>query len=270
MAQALAAQAGDTIALSSGVFRVSLRFGNSGTADRPIVVAGTDSTTVLMPQPGLGILYISGQHSIRVSGVVFDSSNASGTKVENGSTDIVFDGCVFRNNALDGLEITDSDVRAAHCTFVRNGRAGITVNGDGSGAHTVVLDNVLSAHNVKEGMAVTAAPVSVTRATVSDNDSCGIGVTTPAGTVRIVLSIVSFNAGAGIAGLWSASAAQLSFDSLDVYSNLAAFDLSPVVSPQYFAWDPMFANRDLDDYAVGAASEIYGMEQQGIVVGYRK
>lgn len=270
MARVFSALPGDTIALTAGTFRVSLRFGYSGSTSRPIVVTGANGGSVVTAQPGLGILYLSGQHSIHVSGVVFDSSNASGAKVENGSSDILFESCAFLDNSLDGLEITDSDVGAMHCTFVHNGRAGLSVNGDGSGSHAVTLDNVLSAHNTKDGISVTAAPLAITHATISDNGNSGIVLTTPAGEVRVALSILSFNAGAGVAGLWSASTSQLVFDSLDIDSNGTAFSLSPTVSPSYWIADPMFADRNAGDYSIGAASEIDSLQLQGIVVGYRE
>jgi hypothetical protein len=268
-AKIFSASAGDTIVVSPGTYHVSLRFTNNGTADKPIVVLGSDTGSVLRAQPTLGILYISAQHSIRFQHMTFDSSNASGAKIENGCTDIVFSDCAFIDNAFDGLEITDSDVRANHCTFLRNGKAGVRINGDASGSHSVTLDNILAAHNAQEGVSVTAAPVSVTHATISDNDSNGIILTTPAGVVRVALSIISFNAGAGVAGLWDAASAQLLFDSLDVYSNGSAFTLTPPVSSSYFAWDPLFTDRNADDYSTGPASPVDSMELQGIVIGYR-
>jgi hypothetical protein len=32
----------------------------------------------------------------------------------------------------------------------------------------------------------------------------------------------------------------------------------------------MFTNRGAGDYSIGPASEIYNMEQQGIIIGFRK
>jgi len=270
MARALSARAGDTIALAAGTYVVSLRFGSSGTADLPIVLAGTDSTTVVRAQPGLGILYISGQRSIRFSNIVFDSSYASGVKVENGSSDIDFSDCAFRDNALDGLEITDSDVRAARCAFLNNGRNGVRISGDATAGHTAALDNVLSAHNAKEGIAVIATPATVTQATVSDNDSCGISITTPAGAVSVTRSIIAYNAGAAVSGLWDSTVSQVVFDSLDLFLNQQEITLAPASAQQYWTYDPMFANRNACDYSIGPGSEVYLMEQQGIVIGYRK
>jgi hypothetical protein len=264
------ASAGDTIVVAPGVYHVSLRFTNNGTADRPIVVLGRGSGPILRAQPTLGILYLSAQHFIRFKNMTFDSSNASGAKIENGCADIVFSDCAFIDNIIDGLEISDSDVRVSHCTFLQNGKAGVRINGDASGSHTVTLDNALFAHNVQEGLAVIAAPITVSRSTISDNGGNGITITTPAGMVVIKTSILSFNAGDGISGLWDAATAQLSLDSLDIVSNQAALSLNPVVSPEYWTWDPMFADRNTGDYSVGSASEIYRLEQQGVMIGYRK
>jgi hypothetical protein len=265
-----AATAGDTIALAAGTYPVSLRFGNSGTAAHPIVIQGFDSSSIVQAQPGLGILYISGQHSIRFNHVVFDSSFASGVKIENGSSDIVFDGCIFRNNNYDGLEITDSDVRAANCAFLRNTKAGIRISGDATARYAVTADNVLCAHNTQEGVAIIAAPASITHSTISDNGASGIAITSPAGAVRVAASIISFNGGAGVSGQWDSTAAHITFDSLDIFSNQQAFTLIPAVSPVYWIWDPMFADRGTDNYSIGPASEIYRLEQQGIIIGFRR
>jgi hypothetical protein len=269
-AKIFSASAGDTIVVAPGAYHVSLRFANNGTPDKPIVVIGSDSGSVLRAQPTLGILYLSAQHSIRFQRMTFDSSNASGAKIENGCTDIIYSDCVFMDNAFDGLEITDSDVRTSHCMFVRNGKAGIRINGDASGSHLVTVINALLAHNVQDGMTITAAPVDVSHSTISDNGGNGIAITTPAGTVGIRTSIISFNTGDGISGLWDAAAAQLSLDSLDIVSNQAALSLTPAVSPAYWTWDPMFPDRNAGDYSIGSASEIYRLEQQGTVIGYRK
>lgn len=269
-AKIFSASAGDTIVVAPGIYHVSLRFNNSGTADKPIVVLGSDTGSVLRAQPTLGILYISAQHSLRFQYMTFDSSNASGAKIENGSSDIVFSDCAFQDNAFDGLEITDSDVKASHCTFVRNEKAGIVINGDASGSHTVIMENALMAHNVQDGVDVIAAPAAISHSTISDNGGNGITVTTPAGAVTVATSIISFNAGDGISGLWDSTVSQLSFDSLDIDSNRTALSLSPAVSPLYWIWDPMFADRSAGDYSIGAASEIYGLEQQGFVIGYRQ
>jgi hypothetical protein len=265
-----AATAGDTIALAAGTYPVSLRFGNSGTSTRPIVVKGFDSSSVVHAQSGLGILYISGQHSIRFSHVVFDSSYASGVKIENGSSDIVFDGCIFRNNDYDGLEITDSDVRVMNCMFLRNKKAGIRISGDATARYAVTVDNALCAHNTQEGAAIIAAPATITHSTISDNGASGIAITSPADTVRVAASIISFNAGAGISGQWDSNAAHITLDSLDIFSNQQSITLAPALSPVYWTWDPVFADRGADDYSIGPASEIYKMEQQGIVIGFRK
>ena len=265
-----AAIAGDTIAIAAGAYPVSLRFGNSGTSARPIVVKGFDSSSVVHAQPGLGILYISGQHSIRFLHVVFDSSYASGVKIENGSSDIVFDNCTFRNNDYDGLEITDSDVRATNCVFLRNKKAGIRISGDATARYAVTVDNALCAYNTQEGVAIIASPASITHSTISDNVASGIAITSPAGAVRVVVSIISFNSGAGISGQWDSTAAQITLDSLDIFSNQQALTLVPAVSPVYWAWDPMFADRGANDYSIGATSEIYNMEQLGIIIGFRK
>lgn len=268
--KAFAAKPGDTIALSAGVYPVSLRFNNSGTIERPIVIMGTDSSSVVRAQPGQGILYISGQHSLRLSHIVFDSSFASGAKIENGSTDIVFSDCVFLDNMFDGLEITDSDVRAKNCVFLRNKKAGMRISGDATAAHIVTVDNALCAHNTQEGVVIVAAPASITRSTISDNGTSGIAITSPAGAVRVAASIISFNAGAGIYGQWDSTAAQITLDSLDIFSNQQAITLVPVLSPVYWAWDPMFSDRNTDNYSIGVASEIYRLEQQGVVIGFRK
>lgn len=270
MKSIFAAAAGDTIALAAGTYPVSLRFGNSGTAARPIVVKGFDSSSVVQAQPGQGILYISGQHSIRFSHVVFDSSFASGVKIENGSSDIAFDNCIFRNNDYDGLEITDSDVRVTSCAFLRNTKAGIRISGDATARYAVMADNVLCAHNMQEGVAIIAAPASITHSTISDNGASGIAITSPAGAVRVASSIISFNGGAGVSGQWDSTAAHITLDSLDIFSNQQSLTLMPAVSSVYWAWDPMFADRNADDYSIGAASEIYGLEQQGIIIGFRR
>ena len=270
MKSIFAATAGDTIALAVGTYPVSLRFGNSGTAARPIVVRGYDSNAIVQAQPGLGILYISGQHSIRFSQIVFDSSFASGVKIENGSSDIAFDNCIFRNNDYDGLEITDSDVRVTNCMFLRNKKAGIRISGDATARYAVTVDNALCAHNTQEGVVIVAAPASITRSTISDNGGSGVAITTPAGAVRVTATIISFNTGAGISGQWDSTAAHINLDSLDLFSNQQAITLAPVLSPVYWAWDPMFSDRNTDNYSIDAASEIYNMEQQGIVIGFRK
>jgi hypothetical protein len=270
MKTVFAAVAGDTIAIAAGTYPVSLRFGNSGTSAHPIVVKGIDSSSVVHAQPGLGILYISGQHSIRFSHVVFDSSYASGVKIENGSSDIVFDNCTFRNNDYDGLEITDSDVRAANCVFLRNKKAGIRISGDATARHAVTMDNALCAHNTQEGAAIIASPASITHSTISDNGASGIAITSPAGAVRVAASIISFNAGAGISGQWDSTVAHITLDSLDIFSNQQAITLVPALSPAYWAWDPLFTDGGANDYSIGATSEIYRLEQQGIVIGFRR
>ena len=270
MKSIFAATAGDTIALAAGTYPVSLRFGNSGTAARPIVVRGYDSNSIVQAQPGLGILYISGQNSIRFSQIVFDSSFASGVKIENGSSDIAFDNCIFRNNDFDGLEITDSDVRVTNCMFLRNTKAGIRISGDATARYAVTADNVLCAHNLQEGVAIIAAPASLAHSTISDNGASGIAITSPAGAVRVVYSIISFNLGAGVSGQWDSTAARITLDSLDIFSNQQPLVLVPAVSPAYWTGDPMFADRGADNYSIGPASEIYSMEQLGIIIGFRR
>jgi hypothetical protein len=270
MKSIFAATAGDTIALAGGTYPVSLRFGNSGTAARPIVVKGFDSSSVVQAQPGQGILYISGQHSIRFSQIVFDSSFASGVKIENGSSDIAFDNCIFRNNDYDGLEITDSDVRVTNCMFLRNTKAGIRISGDATGRYSVTADNVLCAHNLQEGVAIIAAPASIAHSTISDNGASGIVITSPAGAVRVAASVISFNGGAVVSGQWDSTVAHIALDSLDIFSNQQPLALVPAVSPAYWTGDPMFSDRGADNYSIGPASEIYSMEQLGIIIGYRK
>jgi hypothetical protein len=265
-----AAQPGDTIIIAAGVYHASLRFTAGGTADHPIVVKGFDTSSIIQPEAGDGILFMSGLSSIRFSNIVFDSSLNSGAKVEFGSTDIVFDHCIFRNNQLDGLEIVDSDLRASNCVFRHNGRSGVRASGDASGAHAVTLENVLCAHNADEGISLTAAPITVVRATLSDNDSCGMRITTPAGAVRIAASVISFNAGAAVTGFRDTAASGVSIDSCDIFGNRTEFSLIPAVTPLYWTWDPFFTNRDKDDYSIGAASGVYAMEQQGVVIGYRR
>ena len=71
-AKIFSASAGDTIVVAPGIYHVSLRFNNSGTADKPIVVLGSDTGSVLRAQPTLGILYISAQHSLRFQYMTFD------------------------------------------------------------------------------------------------------------------------------------------------------------------------------------------------------
>jgi hypothetical protein len=264
------AQPGDTIILAAGVYHASLRFTASGTADHPIVVKGFDTSSIIQAKAGNGILFMSGLSSIRFSNIVFDSSFNSGVKVEFGSTDIVFDQCIFRNNQLDGLEIVDSDLRASNCVFRHNSRSGVRSSGDASGAHTVTLENVLCAHNANEGISLTAAPITVVRATLSDNDSCGMSITTPAGAVIVSASIISFNGGAAIRGLWDTAGSSVTIDSCDIFGNQTEFSLIPAVTPLYWTWDPVFTNRDKDDYSIGAASGVYAMEQQGVVIGYRR
>jgi hypothetical protein len=263
------AMPGDTVVLAAGVFPVSLRFGSSGTASRPIVFKGSDSS-VVHAQPGLGILYISGQHSLRFSHLVFDSSFASGVKIENGSSDIAFDNCIFRNNDFDGLEITDSDVRATNCVFLRNKKAGIRISGNATAAYAVAVDNALCAHNAQEGVAVIAAPASIAHSTISDNGASGVAITSPAGAVRVAASIVSFNGAAGISGQWDSTAAHIFLDSLDIFSNQQVITISPTVSSFFWTVDPMFTDRVADIYSIGASGEIYRLEQQGIIIGYRK
>jgi len=269
MNHALNAIAGDTILCAAGTFPVSIRFTNSGTPDNPIVIMGTDSQTVFKPQPGNGILFLSSRHSIHFSRITFDSSFASGAKIEDSSYDIAFSDCIFQNNVSDGLEIVDSDVRIVNCRFLRNALAGIRINGNGSGTPGAVVTNALVAHNTQNGIIVTAAPLTLLQSTISNNGKSGITLTTPAGDVVIKRSIVSFNAGAGLSGLWAAGTANLAVDSLDIFGNDSALSLSPPVAFTTWTSDPLFTDTSNNDYKAGIASEVYALEQQGIIVGYR-
>jgi hypothetical protein len=269
IARVLNATAGDTIVVASGIYPVDLRFGNSGTSSQPIVLRGQDTSSIIRPQPGSGILYIGAQHSLRFSHLVFDSSISSGVKIENNSTDIVFDSCVFRNNQLDGLEAVDSDVLLNYCVCLRNTRAGIRVSGDATGHHTVTVNNALLAHNTQEGASINAAPAAIAHSTISDNGSNGIALTSPAGMVRLATSIISYNAGAAVSGQWDTTFAQIQLDSLDLFSNQQTVTLIPAVTPTFWTWNPLFIDHSAGNYSIGTQSELYTLQQQGIVIGYR-
>jgi hypothetical protein len=267
----LNAAAGDTIIIERGVYPVSLRFNNNGTAAGPIMVMGKDTGTVLnaLP-PDLGIMFLSAKSFIQFKNIVFEKSFGSGAKIENGSHDISFSHCVFRGNAFDGLEITDSDVLATDCVFEGNQKAGVRINGNGTASHAVVMDNVLAAHNTQDGVAIIAAPVSISHSTISDNGGNAISLATPAGRVSVASSVLSFNGGAGISGVWNQAAAQLAFDSLDIFQSQPDTSLNPVVSFSYWSFDPLFADHTAGNYTPTAQSEIYKMETQGIIIGYRR
>ena len=82
-------------------------------------------------------------------------------------------------------------------------------------------------------------------------------------------SIISYNAGAGISGLWESGTTSLSLDSLDIFGNQSELSLNPAFAASYWTWDPIFTDRNADDYSLGAAGALYAMEQAGTVIGYR-
>jgi hypothetical protein len=264
------AVAGDTILIGAGSYEVSLRFLNNGTPSAPIVVAAQDNGVILTAPPNQGPLFISAGSNFRFYNLTFRASASSGVKVEYGSSAVLFDKCTFSDNALDGLEIVDSDVRVVNCSFLRNKLAGIRISGKSTGLDSMVVDNALIAHNGASGIDVTGAVAIVSRCTASNNGGGGFTVASPAGAVSLAKSIVSFNTGSALSGQYDPAVCAVSLDSCDFFANGGALSLTPALAASYFTLDPVFTDTAADDFSIGPSSGIDAMERQGTIIGYRK
>jgi hypothetical protein len=268
----LEAQNGDTIKISSGIYKASLRFNNSGSQSAPIVVMGDNLGSVILHAPATeGILFISNKSFIEFYNIIFDSSYSSGVKTENSCLGIKFVNCIFKNCELDGLEITDSDVLITNCQFINNKRSGIRISGDPKLNNNVIIKNILSVYNGLEGISILSVPTVIKQATLCDNGKTGILITTPSKDIEIKNSILAFNLESGISGVFDPSVCNIMVDSVVIFSTGTNIMLEPATNFNYFSYDPMFTNRSAIDYSITSASPLNYIETQtGSIIGYRK
>jgi hypothetical protein len=266
-----AAEPGDTLVVAGGTFSPIVRFVNSGTAQRPIVVQGQLDMTTVFVNPDVRL---SGNGYILFQHLTFRGNPESGgVKLEANAGPITFRSCRFEDNATFGLEIIDSDARLADCRITGNGGSGMRISSSRSAANRVTLDNVLIAHNRLDGIDVVTSALSIGHTTISDNGRNGIRLSDPEAELAVFSSLVTYN---GRHGIHFESGFTAGYPFTIHYSVLYGNTDSPPVtghfsdSLDYWSFAVSYADQSTNDYAVAAGNRVYELDRQGIIIGYRR
>ncbi|MBD3243098.1 MAG: hypothetical protein GF331_21080 [Chitinivibrionales bacterium] len=263
------AQAGDTLVLAGGTFVTDIRFNNSGTLDSPIVIIGQPSMTSVLRQSDV---VLSNNSSIRFENVVFHSSLSSGVKLEAGSQNVVFRRCWFESNATHGLELVDADARLIGCRILNNGGLGIRCASGLAPENRLNIHNTLIAHNRVGGIEALTVVIYMQNVTLADNGRDGLLLLDPELDLYIHNSLVTGNSRYGLryesslGGRHPLVIVSTVFD-LNTSGALAGVADSTV---GILSLPVEYVDPSNDNYDIVPGSEVDRLEQQGIVVGYRR
>ncbi len=259
------AQAGDTVVVDTGTFKLSLRVKNSGTDSMPIVIIGAPFGRTVMDSTDA---IISDRSNIRFYNLVFNRSTVTGFKVENKCRNLYFENCVFSNNNLHGLDIIESGVELRNCQSFGNGLCGLRVQGSMETDYVFKAENVLLTRNSFYGMYTITATVFVTNATISHNGLDGVKFEVPNRSVTLMRSNITYNGQYGVR--WSSTHPQVGFF-ITPYSNffgnasgiiLADSSIIKMNEP-YMSIEPKYVNPGMNNYRVGSE------ELKALDVGYK-
>lgn len=272
-----AAKAGDTLFIGKGALSVDLRFFQSGTLDKPIVVRGYPggNTILRAPAGGASAMTLSQNRFILFQDIVF----RGGVQIVAGSSDITFRGCTFDSSSTTGLKVANSGVALTDCRLLGNG-VGLSFLGDTTSL-SLNLRNVLLARNASHGLVLVDAKGEVNNCTLADNGGDGINMKIRFSALSISNSIISGNAGVGV---YRQRNTELQDQPLvkqcDVWGNtggdwsLAGLTSAAMDQMKSTDYDiaPVFADTARFDYGLQPGSKLAELEHQAqfpIVIGYR-
>jgi hypothetical protein len=273
------AQAGDTLFIGEGTFALDLRFNNSGTTDKPILVRGVPGrrTIIKAPSATQTVMALSAAKYIHFQDVVFRGGR--GVQLVSNCENIEFRGCVFDSSSSYGIRVTESGVDLFDCRLTENAQ-GAFIQGKTDGTAPVNLKNVLIVRNVGTGLSLISPTGGVYNSTLSDNGGEGIDLSVPHFTFNIFNTIISGTTGVGVYRHRDTEY-QEKFDvwQSDVWGNktidwsLAGLDtsLAETLRGRNFSIEPEFNDPAALDYGPKPGSKFFEWEYQSppLKIGYR-
>lgn len=260
---------GDIFVIAGGSFTPFLQTDSSGTDKEPIIIQGQPDMSTIFIRPE--IILSDNRHFI-FRNIVFRESGLDGIRLENESGPIVFDKCHFEQNAGNGLNIIDSDVRIINCRITGNVGCGIFASSDQQNDNYVHIHNSLIAQNHLSGIEIIAATnLYVTNTTISDNGGQGLFLRGPEITLQINNSILSFNKDGIVYDSPFSSEHLFTLGATVIFGNLDR-SIRVVIDqiPEYIDdIDPLFMDKGNLDYRISSQSELKTLEELGISIGYR-
>ncbi|MEO6097596.1 MAG: right-handed parallel beta-helix repeat-containing protein [Fibrobacteria bacterium] len=284
-AGAFTAKAGDSLFLGPGTFNVDLRFANTGTLERPIVVSGFPGhSTIIRPLLSgskNSLVLDGGQQHIRFVNLVFRGGVEGNVKLVGGASGIKFRNCIFDSSSGAGFEAYDSQFEMVSCEIKANGDVGVKLGGGISQGGRMKFENVLIARNGKAGLHSTSQQLEMLNCTIVDNGESGIKIISPLQEVRISTTLIAGNHGFGI----EREATPINQDQFfvvlgNLFGNLAGNWFLPQMDSSLTAKlvsdnlsvDPKFTDALAFDYSPVAGSKLDSLEKQAppLVIGYRR
>lgn len=198
------ARPGDTLTLAPGIFPIDFNISQSGTPEKPILIAGFPGRrTILIPAlrrdgPGNQALMVSRKGYLRFQDLVFRGGRESAVRIVDQSAGVVFERCVFDSSQGAGLVALDSELDLIDCIATANGEAGIVLGGAPTTGFKLRLTHVLSVGNGGPGLATTSQHLTVRNGTFAHNGGDGVRVDSPLQPLVILNSIIAGNRGHGI------------------------------------------------------------------------
>lgn len=280
------AKPGDTLGLGPGIFPIDLRILQSGTPEKPILIAGYPGRrTVLTPLrregPGNHAMAMSRKGYTHFRDLVFRGGSESAVRIVDQSSGVVFERCVFDSSQGAGLVALDSELDLIDCIATANRGAGLVLGGAPTTGFKQRLTNVLSVGNGGAGLAITSQHVTVRNATFAHNGLDGVWFDSPLQPVVLLHVIIAGNRGHGI----SRQATPINPEFLEVSGsvvhgnvlgnwNLPRLDAGQVdrLRAANLDTDPEFRDPGAMDYSPRPGSRVELLERQAppLVIGYRE
>jgi hypothetical protein len=259
-----AVKPGDTLYLSADVFSMHFTLENKGDSTKPIVFIGSPFMKTIFDSADV---FISNCQNVQFKNIIFQNSKKnSGIKVQNKSSTIYFDNCIFRNNIFCGIECADGSVQLRDCLIYNNRHSGIRISGDGSFGLSLTMDNVIVTHNDSDGVNIGSATVKMDHVTISDNLLNGVRLVDFDKQAIIKNTIFSFNGRSGLYRQQSIRDGMGTFlpPECDFFGNgekdIAADSVYLNFNVGYKTEDPGFIDRAQNNYRISPSSKLYGSE----------
>lgn len=256
---------GDSLYLDSGKFVLPIRLNQEGDTVNPIVIMGSKYSRTYID---FADAFLTNSRNIRFYNLTFQNGlNKSGIKMEANCENILFENCIFQNNASYGIEAIQSSFEMKNCMVINNGAGGIRITGESDlssfnkSAGFLYANNVIIAHNKYNGISAISAELYMYNATISDNALDGVHLEVPDRSATFSKSIFSFNGQNGInREPIAVNITKLIIDNCNFYSNVNKAILADSVYLRTTSapdtTDPGFVDRASNNYHITSESLI--------------
>jgi parallel beta-helix repeat protein len=216
-----------------------------------------------------GAIFLDSAVFFDIGNLTIRGSSESGIRVLNHSNNITLSNCTIENNKGYGLAVFTSGITVSNCRILNNGEGGIQFNPSPTDFR-LNLNNVLIAKNSGIGISLTSPLADLKFVTISHNDSDGICIVSPSHSfLSIFSSIISFNRGFGIFRQDDSGAeGSIEIGPADLFGNSLG-NLSDGMSGAFLSIDPNFTDTLQNDYSIAPSGEIFNLETEGLIFGYR-